>query len=164
MSRQRVEVNLEELDAMIDGATRAPLSGPEAQKLKTAVHAMAESLFRSRTTEKTKKVLPADSSPAEKAGAGQSAAAGHGRHPVSAFTGAHRVPIAHATLHSSDRCPECGKGRVYAQEPVRWVRFVGLPPLEATIFEKERLRCNACQQIFTAGEQKAPQRVRRSTT
>ena len=155
MSRPRIEVNLDELDAMIDRATRAPLSGPEAQKLKTAVHAMAESLLRSRTTEKTNKVLPADTSPAEKAGAGQSTAAGHGRHPVSAFTGAQRVPIAHATLHSGERCPECGKGRVYAQEPVMLVRFVGRPPLEATIFEKERLRCNACQQIFTAGEPKA---------
>jgi hypothetical protein len=155
MSRPRIKVDLDELDAMIDRATRAPLSGPEAQKLKTAVHAMAESLLRSRTTEKTNKVLPADVSPLEKAGAGQSPAAGHGRHPVSAFTGAQRVPIAHTTLHSGDRCPECGKGRVYAQEPVMSVRFVGRPPLEATIFEKERLRCNACQQIFTAAEPKA---------
>ena len=32
------------------------------------------------------------------------------------------------------------------------VRFVGRPPLEATVFEKERLRCNACQQIFIAEE------------
>jgi transposase len=152
MSRPRIEVNLDELDAIIDRATRTPLSGSEAQKLKTAVHAMAERLLRSRTTEKTNKVLPADASPAEKAGVGQSAPAGHGRHPVSAFTGAQRVPIAHATLHPGDRCPECGKGKVYAQAPVMLVRFVGRPPLEATVFEKERLRCNACQQIFTAGE------------
>ena len=155
MSRPRIKVDLDELDAMIDRATRAPLSGPEAQKLKTAVHAMAESLLRSRTTEKTNKVLPADVSPLEKAGAGQSPAAGHGRHPVSAFTGAQRVPVAHASLHPGDRCPECGKGKVYAQEPVMLVRFVGRPQLEATIFEKERLRCNACQQIFTAAEPKA---------
>jgi hypothetical protein len=32
---------------------------------------------------------------------------------------------------------------------------LGRPLLEATIFEKERLRCNACQQIFTAEEPKA---------
>ncbi len=150
MSRPRIEVNLDELDAMIDRATRAPLSGPEAQKLKTAVHTIAERLLRSRTTEKTNKVLPADSP--EKAGAGQSVPAGHGRHPVSAFTGAQRVPITHATLQSGDRCPECGQGKVYGQEAVMLVRFVGRPPLEATVFEKGRLRCNACQQIFTAGE------------
>jgi hypothetical protein len=28
MSRPRIEVNLDELDAMIDRATRSPLSGP----------------------------------------------------------------------------------------------------------------------------------------
>jgi hypothetical protein len=150
MSRPGIEVNRDELDAMIDRATRAPLSGAEAQKLKTAVHVMAERLLWSRTTEKTKKVLPADPFPAEKAGAGPSAPAGQGRHPVSAFTGAQRVPMAHATLQSGDRCPECGQGKVYRQEPVMLVQFVGRPPLEATILEKERLRCNACQQIFTA--------------
>ncbi|MGH9608807.1 MAG: IS66 family transposase [Bryobacteraceae bacterium] len=151
-SRPRIEVDLEELDATIDRATQAPLSEPEAQKLKAAVHAMAERLLRNRPTEKTNKVLPADSSPAEETGAGPSAAAGHGRRPVSAFTGAQRVPLAHATLQPGGRCPECGRGKVYPQEPVALVRFVGRPPLEATIFEKQRLRCNACQQIFTAGE------------
>ena len=30
------------------------------------------------------------------------------------------------------------------------VRFVGHAPLEATVFEMERLRCNACGQVFTA--------------
>jgi transposase len=152
MSRPRMEVNLTELDEIIDRSQRAPLNEPEAQKLKTAVHAMAERLLRSRTTEKTNKVLPAGLPPAEGTGAGQSTPAGHGRHPVSAFTGAQRAAIAHATLHPGDRCPECGKGKVYSQEPVMLVRFVGRPPLEATIFEKQRLRCNACQQIFTAGE------------
>ena len=152
MSRPRIEVNLEELDAMIDRATRAPLSASEAQKLKTALYAMAERLLRSRTTEKTSQVLPPDSSRAEETGTGPSAPAGHGRHPASAFIGAQRVPIAHATLQPGDRCPECGKGKVYGQDPVVLVRFVGRPPLEATIFEKQRLRCNACQQIFITGD------------
>ncbi len=30
------------------------------------------------------------------------------------------------------------------------MRFVGQAPLEATVFEMERLRCNACGQVFTA--------------
>jgi transposase len=42
---------------------------------------------------------------------------------------------------------------VYRQkEPATLVRFVGHAPLEATVFELERLRCNACQQMFTAEE------------
>ena len=32
------------------------------------------------------------------------------------------------------------------------VRFVGHAPLEATVFEMERLRCNACGEVFTADE------------
>src|SRR5205809_5540616 len=41
--------------------------------------------------------------------------------------------------------PECRRGRVYHQkEPATLVRFVGHAPLEATVFEMERLRCNAC--------------------
>ena len=50
-------------------------------------------------------------------------------------------------------CPECRQGKVYRQkEPATLVRFVGHAPLEATVFEMERLRCNACGQVFTAEE------------
>jgi transposase len=84
---------------------------------------------------------------------GESAGPGHGRNGAAAFTGAHRVALAHATLHSGDRCPACRQGRVYRQkEPATLVRFVGHAPLEATVFEMERLRCNACGEVFTAEE------------
>lgn len=36
------------------------------------------------------------------------------------------------------------------KQPATLVRIVGRPPLEATVFELQRLRCNACGQIFTA--------------
>jgi hypothetical protein len=42
---RRVDVNLDELDQIIDRSTRAPLSESEGQKLKTALHAMAERLI-----------------------------------------------------------------------------------------------------------------------
>jgi hypothetical protein len=67
--RRRVDVNLDELDQIIDRSTIAPLSESEGQKLKTALHAMAERLLRNR------------------------------------------VAIAHATLHSGDKCPECLRGK-----------------------------------------------------
>ena len=153
MSRQRIEVDLEELDRIIDRSTHAPLSESEGQKLKTALHAMAERLLWKRTTEKTSAVLPRDSSPVEKPNADESTPAGHGRHGAIAFTGANRVWVPHATLQSGRRCPECGRGKVYRQkEPAALIRFVGRPPLEATVFEMERLRCNACGQVFTAAE------------
>jgi rubredoxin len=151
--RRRVEVNLDELDQIIDRGMRAPLSESEGAKLKTALHAMAEKLVRKRNTEKTSAVLPPDAAPADNPEAGESASAGHGRHGAAAFTGARRVSVAHATLHVGDRCPECQKGKVYRQkEAATLIRFVGQAPVEATVFEMERLRCNACQQVFTADE------------
>jgi hypothetical protein len=48
---RRVDVNLDELDQIIDRSTRAPLSEAEGQKLKAALHAMAERLLRKRSTE-----------------------------------------------------------------------------------------------------------------
>jgi transposase len=151
--RRRVEVNLEELDQIIDRSTREPLSESEGKKLKTALHAMAERLAPKRSTEKTRAVLPADPAPAGKPDTGESAPAGHGRRGAAAFTGANRASIAHPTLHPGDQCPECCEGKVYRQkEPATLVRFVGHAPLEATVFEMERLRCNACGQVFTADE------------
>jgi transposase len=151
--RQRVDVNLDELDQIIDRSTRAPLSDSEGQKLKTALHAMAERLLRKRSTEKTSAVLPPDAAPAGKPETGESAPCGHGRNGAAAFTGANKVTVAHATLHSGDLCPECRRGKVYRQkEPATLVRFVGHAPLEATVFEMERLRCNACGEVFTADE------------
>jgi hypothetical protein len=68
-------------------------------------------------------------------------------------TGANRVAVAHATLRSGDPCPECHEGKVYRQkDPKTLVRIVGRPPLEATVFEMERLRCNGCGEVFTASE------------
>ena len=52
-----------------------------------------------------------------------------------------------------DDCPECGVGKVYRQkDPKTLVRIVGRPPLEATRYEMERLRCNGCGEVFTADE------------
>jgi transposase len=140
--RQRIDVDLDELDQIIDRSTYAPLSEAEGEKLKTALHALAEGLARKRSTEKTKAVLPQNAPPMDKPDPGESAGEGHGRNGAAAFTGAHRLAVAHATLHSGDQCPACRQGRVYRQkEPATLVRFVGHAPLEATVFEMERLRC-----------------------
>ena len=154
--RGRFDVNLEELDQIIDRSQRAPLSESEGEKLKTALHAMAERLQQKRNTEKTSAVLPPDTAPAGKPDASESAPVGHGRNPAAAFPGANKVAVAHATLHPGDLCPECRRGKVYGlKEPATLVRFVGRAPLEATVFEMERLRCNACGEVFTADEPKA---------
>ncbi|MGO9949030.1 MAG: hypothetical protein ACLPWG_19555, partial [Steroidobacteraceae bacterium] len=81
--RHRVEVNLEELDRVLDGARQAPLSESDYDKLKSALHALAAMLVRPRTTEKTGAVLekPEDSETGAGSQSDAHAAAtpGHGR-------------------------------------------------------------------------------------
>jgi transposase len=157
--RRRIDVNVDELDRIITAAMQAPLSEAEGKTLRTAVHAMAERLMPRRSSEKTRAVLETATAEAVQADTDTTkpiepaTAKGHGRHGAAAFTGATRVDIRHATLHSGDRCPACNEGRVYRQkEPATLVRIVGRAPLEATVFAMERLRCNACLQMFTAGK------------
>jgi transposase len=115
-----------------------------------------ERLAQKRNTEKTNSVLePKTSSSAavEPPEPEPPAPAGHGRNAASAFTGAEKVSVQHAQLKPGDPCPECREGRVYRQkEPRTLIRIVGQAPVKATVFEMERLRCNACCQVFTAAE------------
>jgi transposase len=76
---------------------------------------------------------------------------GHGRNGADRYAGASRVKIRHASLKPGDACPECGRGTAYLMaKPGVLVRFIGQPPLGATIYELEKLRCNLCGKIFTA--------------
>jgi hypothetical protein len=52
-ARRRIEVNLEDLDRVLNGAREAPLSESDHGKLKDTLHALAEMLMRGRNTEKT---------------------------------------------------------------------------------------------------------------
>jgi len=85
---------------------------------------------------------PTDSKPKRK---------GHGRIAASAYTGAAKVGVPHESLHDKDRCPECQRGKVYLlPPPAQLLRVRGVAPLLATLYELERLRCNACGEVFTA--------------
>jgi len=76
---------------------------------------------------------------------------GHGRNAAAAYTGANKVKITHTSLHGSDACPECLQGKVYPlSEPSKWVRIIGMGPLQATVYECDRLRCNLCGEVYTA--------------
>jgi hypothetical protein len=153
-SRRRIEVNVPELDRIIDGARSAPLSESDSEKLKAALHALAERLLPRPKTEKTSSVFgDPPSEVLEEAPTEADPAAGHGRNGADAYRGAKKVAIAHPRLKHGDRCPDCARGNVYTQkEPKALVRIVGQAPLAATVYELERLRCNACGQVFTAGE------------
>jgi transposase len=74
---------------------------------------------------------------------------GHGHNGSQQFSGAERITVTHPTLHHGDRCPQC-TGKVYEQAAAPLIRLRGVAPIRATIWECEKLRCNLCQQIFTA--------------
>jgi hypothetical protein len=94
-------------------------------------------------TEKAHTILP--DKPKEK----KTKPKGHGRNSALAYTGSEKVAVPH-TLKKGDRCPDCGKGKVYAVVPGVIVRITGRAPLMATSFELGKLRCNLCGQVFTA--------------
>lgn len=151
-SHPPIEVNLEELDRIIDGGLRAPLSEADGEKLKNALHALAKRVApRLRSTEKSRDVIAGDNSvPAAKRA--KPAPKGHGRNSAAEYTGAERIQIRHESLQAGDRCPECRQGKVYPQrEPHTRIRIVGQAPLQATVYEMESLRCNGCGGVFTAG-------------
>ncbi len=76
---------------------------------------------------------------------------GNGRNGADAYTGAQRKKIFHQNLCHKDRCPLCSKGNLYLQNgPGVTVRIRGVAPIQATVYESEKLRCNLCGEVFTA--------------
>src|SRR6516165_5536836 len=75
---------------------------------------------------------------------------GHGRNGADAYRGAERIDVPHASLKAGDPCPACEKGTVYDKAPGVLVRITGQPPLAATIYHLQKLRCHLCGQVFTA--------------
>jgi transposase len=75
---------------------------------------------------------------------------GHGRNGADAYRGAERVNVPHPALGAGDACPACGQGTVYEKAPGVLVRITGQPPLAATIYQLQKLRCHLCGQVFTA--------------
>ena len=153
MKRRRVEVNVGELDRLLEGARQAPLADPDYETLKSALHTLVDALAKPRSTEKSSAVLGkkegSSVQPEGQPGA-ESKPPGHGRNGADAFESARKVEIKHQ-LQPGDSCPECPKGKVYVQkEPKALIRIVGQPPIQATVYRLERLRCNLCGQVFTA--------------
>ena len=118
------------------------------------------------SSEKTKEVLPkpqtdstpdsgdpkSGSAPASKERKPRKEREGHGRKKSSDYTSAELVRVPHESLKSGDPCPSCTAvppGVLYDRgRPRRWVRLFGQPPVGATIFEFQDLRCGLCREIF----------------
>ena len=88
------------------------------------------------SSEKTEKILPPDLKPEPAPGAPggdassgdkpeKKPAKGHGRIPSSAYPGAQRIPVKHASLETGRCCPECASGHLYALDPAEILRIFG---------------------------------------
>ena len=77
-------------------------------------------------------------------------ARGHGRNGAETYSGAERVSVKHAKLKPGDICPDCRCGKLRELDPSRLVHVRAQPPVTATIYECERLRCNTCGKVFSA--------------
>ncbi len=158
---RRVECSLDEKDAALVRAvfeSYAYVSDLVEDK-NTSIQRLRQLFFGSRT-EKTEAVVGRKTKKAE-AGltaadgnidASDEAAAskGHGRNGADAYRGATRIEVRHPTLTAGDACPACGQGTVYEKAPGVLVRIIGQPPLGATIYELQKLRCHLCGEVFTA--------------
>jgi transposase len=135
----------------------------------TSIRRLRQLLFGS-STEKTEAVvgpkdgapepaIPPDAAVGAEATAGEGTAdvsdaaavsKGHGRNGAAAYRGAERIDVAHPSLRAGDACPACGEGTVYEKAPGVLVRITGQPPLAATVYQLQKLRCHLCGQVFTA--------------
>ena len=140
----------------------------ELLKDKSTSLARLRKLLFGLQTEKTKAVLgkgkDSPSSPPQAAAAStlETAAAGvedvqktppkgHGRNGADAYTGAEKVAVRHESLQPGDPCPKCEQGTVYETDrPGVLVRLVGQSPIQAKVYELQKLRCNLCGVVFTA--------------
>jgi transposase len=77
-------------------------------------------------------------------------AKGHGHRSASDYQEAKVLQIAHETLKKGVICPNCNQGKLFNLSPGSVIRIIGGPWLNVEIYKPERLRCPACQTIFTA--------------
>jgi transposase len=170
---ERLDATAEELESLVEKA-RVALDEAGYEKLLAAIRTLGyvtalledqrtslqslRNLLCMKQTEKTADVLKrAGIDTGKTPAAPKPRAPGHGRHGAKVYRGAQRVHVPHPALKAGDRCPQCDRGKVYPQrEPGVLVRLIGRAPIEATVFELEKLRCNLCGEVFTA---QAPEEV-----
>ncbi len=125
-----------EKTAAVLGGKDACSPGESSASPATAAEAGAEAASSSATSVKN---------------AENAAKKGHGRNASDAYAGAEKITVPHESLQPGDACPKCEQGTVYATgRPGVLVRLVGQSPIQARVYELQKLRCNLCGVVFTA--------------
>lgn len=162
MKAKKIEISLEEAVALLDRVQNSTLGQDDYEIIKgmidtlmlldqavtekgTSIKRLLQMIFGNKTEKKEK-------GSKKKTGKGRKQKSkGHGRNSADDYTGAEKVKITHTTLQHCDPCPACDDGKLYRQpSPGVVVRIKGMPPLQATVYELEKLRCNICGKVFTA--------------
>ncbi len=77
---------------------------------------------------------------------------GHGRNGAKDYPGAEHVAVSHPELKASGPCPEplC-RGKLYDTHAAnKDVELKAQPPIQATVYERQMLRCASCQKTTSA--------------
>lgn len=170
---KRIDLNLEQVDELLKRVETGCLQAGDYEIIKamvetiellsqcvdektTSVRRLLRMLFGSRT-EKLKNVIKDKSDPSK---SGQEYTTGknnkpkpkgHGRNAAADYTGAEQIKVPHATLMPSDNCPGCLKGILYETKiPKLVVRITGKAPIQAKVYQMQKLRCSLCGEIFIA--------------
>jgi transposase len=159
MSHEEVIAFLTRIDAVAapdDAATARSMAATircltEALRTKGISLQRVQAIAFGAPTETTKNVCPPKGLGAREAAKPKEPKPGHGPKGSKAFPFAERIKVPHPDLKPGDCCPDCPKGHVYPKgKPAMMVRFVGMAPVAATVYERETLRCNACGEVYTA--------------
>ncbi|MGV1014362.1 MAG: IS66 family transposase [Methyloceanibacter sp.] len=151
LSRVRPGVSAEDY-RLIEGMSHAlpELLDLIAQDATLTLRKLRHLLFGPKT-EKTDQVCPPAAPPAPVPPAPKPKRPGHGRTKAKDYTGARWLSVPHPHLKAGDRCPQCAQGTLRAQKtPAILLRIVGSPPIAATGYQLERLRCDTCSVVLTA--------------
>jgi transposase len=77
---------------------------------------------------------------------------GHGRIAAAKYTGANKVECRDDALQTGGKCPHVNcQGQLYeTKEFQEFIRFTARPPIDATLYQQQVLRCRVCEARFAA--------------
>jgi transposase len=132
---------------------RKLLFGDRTEKTSQVIGQPGEASGAGETGESSAPSTTAEAEPqqADASGAARSKRKGHGRNGADDYPGAIRIEVSLESLSAGDACPECLRGTVYeVAQPSVLIRFIGQAPVQATVYQLQKLRCGLCGKLFTA--------------
>ena len=169
---QRIDLNLEQVDALLKRVETGSLQPGDYEIIKAMVetlHLLSQSvdqkaasirrLLRMLFGERSEKLKDVIKNKDESDQASENRPdrndkpkpKGHGRNGAVDYTGAQQIKVPHGTLKIGDHCPGCLKGKLYEMKvPKLIVRVTAKAPLQASVYQMQKLRCNLCGETFTA--------------